>query len=338
MPSFDVAIPNFNYGRFLADCIRSVLSQDVGFLRVLLIDNASTDESLAIAQEFAATDPRLEIRVHRRNLGHHASFNAGIDWARSEYFLILCADDMLSPGALRRAGEVLGSDPSLAFCYGRDVGIARNQPAPTFTCGPEPARWRRIAGAEFVERFCRLGVFQLPGPTLVTRTAAHKQAGYYRPELSNSDDYELWLRLALIGDVAELDNVQGVIRVHGENRSNGLRSRQLLHIKHTEAAAEQFFAREGAGLAEAPRLLRVARRGLAARAYWAALSTWSRGEPGTWELMRYALAADPFCAIAPPLTYLGYRPDTLRRIAASLHSLRGRMTRHPEPRRADGHE
>src|SRR5690348_7689033 len=101
--SIDVAIPNYNYGRYLRECIDSALMQDVENLRVLVIDNASTDESRDIAREIARADPRVEIRLREQNLGPHASFNEAIDWAASDYFTILCSDDCLAPGALRSA-------------------------------------------------------------------------------------------------------------------------------------------------------------------------------------------------------------------------------------------
>ncbi|WP_102109780.1 glycosyltransferase family A protein [Oceaniglobus roseus] len=320
MTSFDVAIPNYNYGRYLRACVESVASQDVEALRILIIDNASTDDSAEIARDLAAADPRIELRLHARNRGPHASFNEAVDWARSDCFLILCTDDLLSPGALRRAGEVLAQDPGLAFCYGRDVGFLRDEPVPRVDSGPEAPRWHRMSGRAFIEGFCRLGVFQIPGPTLVTRTSAHKAAGHYREELPHSDDYELWLRLALVGDVAVLDNVQGLIGNHEDNRSGSLRARQLLHIRQTEAAADSFFARDAATLKGLGRLRRLARRGFAARAYWAALGAWSRGDPGARDLIRYSFGKAPEMALLPPIDYMMRRPDARARLTEGLRA------------------
>ena len=68
MKSVDVVIPNYNYGRYLRACVDSVLSQDVEKLRVLIIDNASTDDSPEVARELAAMDPRVELRLRETNL------------------------------------------------------------------------------------------------------------------------------------------------------------------------------------------------------------------------------------------------------------------------------
>ncbi|NJM33711.1 MAG: glycosyltransferase family 2 protein [Rhodomicrobium sp.] len=86
MARVDIAVPCYNYGRFLRDCAESILSQSHKDLRVLIVDNASTDDSLAVARQIAAEDERVEIRAHAKNLGPHASYNSGLDWASGDYF------------------------------------------------------------------------------------------------------------------------------------------------------------------------------------------------------------------------------------------------------------
>lgn len=320
MVSVDVAIPNYNYGRYLAACIESVLSQDVESLRLVVIDNASTDESAAIASRYAASDPRVEVRLRSVNRGQHSSFNEAVDWARSEYFLILCSDDMLVPGALRRAVDAMQRNPDLAFVHGRDLPIGEQTILPVVAAHAESPSLRKMDGLGFIERFCRMGVFRISSPTVVVRTAIQKRVGYYRPELPHTDDYDVWLRLATHGSVGELDCVQAMIRRHGQNRSEAL-GPQLLHIQHTAAAAECFFVREGAQLAGATRLHRLARRGLAGRAYWAAASGALRGERGAAELFIYAIGRNWTSAVLPPVAYLLNRPDTTARMLAWLNGL-----------------
>jgi glycosyltransferase involved in cell wall biosynthesis len=325
----DVVIPNYNYGRYLQACADSVLAQDVDELRLLIVDNGSSDDSASIAMRIAARDPRVELLLRPANLGPHASFNAGIDWAGSDYFALLFADDFLVPGALRRAIGIMERDPTIAFTYGRDVAVSGDAPIPAVPPQPDPPLYQVEEGVAFIERFCRLGVFQLPGPSIVARTDAQKRAGHYETVLPHSDDYHMWLKLALFGRVAELDCIQAGIRSHGENRSRELRARQLLHIRHTADAAEYFFAHEGRALAGCDRLRRLAHRGIAERAYWSAVSHGLRGAPGVLELFRMAIALRSRTAILPPLGYLLRRPDTVRRIRSML-----RLARHDGAARA----
>jgi hypothetical protein len=82
-----------------------------------------------------------------------------------------------------------------------------------------------------------------------------------------------------------------------------------------EAAFESFFAHEGATLPEAPRLRRLAKRGLAERAYWAALAHLCRGQPGVArDLFRFAFQRRPITAVLPPVSYLSRRDNAMDRM------------------------
>jgi glycosyltransferase involved in cell wall biosynthesis len=75
--SVDVVVPSYQYGRYLRDCVRSVLTQDVSDLRVLIIDNASTDDSVEVARRLAAEDDRVEVVARPRNLAWRAPAISG---------------------------------------------------------------------------------------------------------------------------------------------------------------------------------------------------------------------------------------------------------------------
>lgn len=314
MVSVDIVIPNYNYGRYLEACVTSALSQDVENLRVLIVDNASTDDSVPVAHRIAATDPRVELLLRPENLGPHASFNAGIDWACADYFLLLFADDFLVPGALRRATTVMERDLTIAFCYGRDVPIRDDAPLPGLPAQPVLPPVALSSGRAFIERFCDLGVFHIPGPSILVRTSVQHRAGHYRPSLPHSDDYELWLRLAMHGTVAALDCIQAGIRTHAENRSKDLWTHQSLNLQHTAAAAESFFNHEGRWLDGAEALRKRARRGIAQRAYWSAVSHALRANPEAFRLLILAFRLSPTTIFLPPLGYLLRRRNLMPRL------------------------
>jgi GT2 family glycosyltransferase len=325
MPGVDIVVPNYNYGRYLLPCVKSILQQNVEDLRVLIIDNASTDNSAEIARSLSEADSRVELRLRPVNLGTHASFNEGIDWARSDYFLLMFSDDFLVPGALKRAIDIMESDTSIAFSYGRDIAIRDNAAIPEIPLPPGPAAYTLHKGLDFIERFCRLGVFQIPGPSIVVRTSVQKQVGHYRPELPHSDDYEVWLRLAMHGRIAELDCIQAGIRSHDANRSTELWAHQIQHILHTAAAAESFFDHEGGQIAGSNAMRRLARRGIAHRAYWSAVSHFLQRNPEGFNLLKLAFTLSPSTAFLPPVSYLLRRPDTMRRIRSMRTGFRVRQ-------------
>jgi len=317
MASVDVVVPCYQYGRFLRDCVTSVLRQEKVDLRILVIDNASTDNSVEVARQLALEDRRVEVVARRTNLGPHASYNEGIDWATADHFLILCADDLLVPGCLERAVSVMERYPEVCMTYGRDAPLHDGEPVPVIEAPPGAVEWRILTGRAFIERFCRTAVFNIPGSTLVVRTSAQKRAGYYRPELPHSDDYDVWLRMACQGAVAETDAIQGVLRHHGTARSAFIRQAHNFHVLHTAAAMDRFFANEGTQLADGQRLYRMARRSLAGRAYWSAAANFARGRGRVGQdLLALAARLDPKTAVVPPVDYLFRRGDAFARIAS----------------------
>jgi GT2 family glycosyltransferase len=325
----DVAIPCYQYGRFLRDCVMSVLAQGLHPVRVLIIDNASTDDSMEVAQQLASENSCIEVVAHRRNLGQHASFNEGIDWARSKYFMILCADDLLAPGCLARAASIMDQHPDIGLAYGRAAALRPNAPLPVLDAGSQGASWRITAGEELIERFCRDGVDHVPGPSaVVVRTATQKLAGYYRAELPHTDDFEMWMRLARLGSAARTEACQAILRLHSASRKTlacrgGYTCERPPALPwHDEAAFDSFFAHEGASLPDAARLHRLARRSLGDRAYWAALAHVCRGQPGaSVELLKFAFSRRPSTAILPPFGYLFRRHDAASRIMSVLSEL-----------------
>ncbi len=113
LPRVSVIVANYNGARTLADCLASILAQSLGQIEVLLIDDASNDNSLAIAAGFAVRDDRLGIQVLARNAGPAAARNAGLAVARGGWIAIVDSDDILHPDRLARlvtAAEAAGAD------------------------------------------------------------------------------------------------------------------------------------------------------------------------------------------------------------------------------------
>jgi glycosyltransferase involved in cell wall biosynthesis len=323
MASVDVVVPCYQYGRFLRGCVTSVLQQGIQDLRVLIIDNASTDTTSDVARALAAEDCRVDVVTHATNLGHLASFNEGIDWATADYFMILCADDALAPGALARAVAVMERHPKVNLTFGREFILSTEANQPTLDLKVAGCEWQLIEGNALLERLCSAGRpdatrSMIAGTTAIVRTSAQKRVGHYRTHLPHTSDLEVWLRFACIGDAAETDSIQGIRRVHMANRSATVHDCHQWDLQW-EAAFESFFRHEGARLPDARRLHRMARRALAERAYWGWLSNLLRGDLAlSWHLLRYAIARCPDTLILPPVGYLLRHRDSMARILKAL--------------------
>ena len=304
MASIDIAIPCYQYGRFLRDCVGSVLTQGVADIRVAIIDNASTDDSVAVARQLAREDARVEVIEHHTNLGPHASFNEGVDWARADYFMILCADDLLTPGSLQRAVSVMESCPDVSFAYGSDVHATEDGSTSWVDGDVTGAAWLLSSGYQFIEDRCRNPERYIAAGMVLVRTSAQKQAGHYRPQLPHTDDFEMLLRLACLGSVAYTPATQGIKRMHGSNRTNDYVAERTRDLVERLVALESFFANEGCNLAGAERLSRLSRRSISERAYWCGVKDLVRGRRSGVDLLKLAFTLEPTTIIIPPLNYL----------------------------------
>lgn len=110
-------MPVYNAGRYLDESITSVLSQSMRSLELIIVDDVSTDDSLAVARRYAQADSRVKVIALERNGGPGIARNRGIDAARGEFVGFLDADDYLIDGALEKLTR-FATDENLDFARG----------------------------------------------------------------------------------------------------------------------------------------------------------------------------------------------------------------------------
>ena len=217
----DVVIPCYNYGRFLYQCVNSVLGQVGVDVRVLVIDDASSDNTAEIAAGLAREDSRVTVICHRTNKGHINTYNEGIEWASADYMLLLSADDYLLPGALARATNLMKAHPEVGFTFGNVIELSDNgnkTPTKSVIKPTNDLDKRILEGRELIELTGVEGN-QVTTCSAVVRTELQKQLGGYRQELPHAGDMEMWLRFAAHGSVGFIFAFQGVYRRHGASMS-----------------------------------------------------------------------------------------------------------------------
>jgi glycosyltransferase involved in cell wall biosynthesis len=298
MGKVDVVVPCYNYGRFLETCVRSVLDQSLGDLRVLIIDDSSSDESLSVARKLADADRRVRVAAHLQNWGHISTYNQGIAWASADYFLLLSADDMLVPGALHRAAEVMDTNGDIVLTYGKCIGWNDELPVPKVAVEPSYT-WSR---QNLVGDMCVYGGNLVRTPTAIVRTSAQKAIGGYHQFLPHSADMEMWLRFGAHGVVARIDVVQAIYRRHQSNMSSAYYDEGLLDLQQCKQAFDSFFDEYSDFVPEAQRLRHLAIRTLAEKAFWRGVIQLCRGHiDGARLLLRFSYNLDPSLRYRPPL-------------------------------------
>lgn len=303
--SVDVFIPSYQYAGYLAECALSVLSQKVPNLRLLIIDNGSTDGSREIAQEIAAADHRVTLVLNEENQGWHHSFNRAIDWASSDYLVILCADDVLPAGGLALETAFLDKNPGVAFLYGVEARLTDGLVDPG-RCDATTSRWNIVTGADFIQRTCFDSFCDVGSAAWMIRTAALKkagQAGHYRSSLRTAD-FEMYLRLAMVGDVASSNRVLGIRRIHDAEMSALYNERRVLDFKDHEVAFDSFFTHEGSALPNAEKLHALSRRKMGDYAYWYGMCQLLRGRDDARDAFDFAAQRRRYPAWAPPVMFL----------------------------------
>lgn len=112
-PKISVCVPVYNAAPFIAETVKAVLRQDMSDFELLLVDDASTDDSVAIIKQF--DDNRIRLFQHEHNQGISASRNFLLRQARGEYIAVLDNDDICLPNRLRIQAAFLDSHPDIAM-------------------------------------------------------------------------------------------------------------------------------------------------------------------------------------------------------------------------------
>lgn len=235
--AIDVIVPCYRYGRFLRQCVESVLTEHKRAVRVLILDDASPDEAPDVAAALVRQDSRVSWRRHPANRGHIATYNEGIEWVAADYMLLLSADDLVTHGALSRAAELLDAHPEVALTYGPVLTLREGMPLPPQLDDlPEPG-WDITEGARFLWRDRYVWrADPVETSAAVVRSSVQKRIGGYKPDLPHAGDYEMWLRFAVHGDIGRLRAFQGVYRKHRRNMSDSYYGGMLGDIVQRVAA------------------------------------------------------------------------------------------------------
>jgi glycosyltransferase involved in cell wall biosynthesis len=274
MARVDVVIPCYNYGHFLGACVESVLVQEDVDVSVLVIDDGSADQSVAIAGAIARRDSRVRLIALQKNVGMVPAVNIGISEIAGDYFVKLDADDLLPPGSLKRSISLLEQYPEVGFVYGRPRHFSGAIP-------PQPRwgrpRWNIWSGPEWFALRCRLGLNCISQPEAVIRRSTLQVVGEYNAKLPHTSDLEMWLRLAAVADVGRINGIdQGYYRVHPDSMQRTVNSGPLTDLLGRREAFLSAFSTVGSRLSNVEQLSATVRCRLAAQALDHACWTYDR--------------------------------------------------------------
>jgi glycosyltransferase involved in cell wall biosynthesis len=185
-----VIIPSFNYGKYLAECIESVLNQTYKVNEIIVVDDESTDNTKEVASRYPVK------YIWQKNKGLSGARNTGIREATSEYIMCLDSDDKLTPGAIEEHLRLMTDDKTIAQTALMEFGERHVLMTPT-----HPTSLERILKGNTI--YCN---------SMFSRKMWLEVGGYDESETMKLgwEDYEFWVRMLEAGCVVNTSDFIGL--------------------------------------------------------------------------------------------------------------------------------
>jgi glycosyltransferase involved in cell wall biosynthesis len=251
MASVSVCIPVYNGERFLAETIRSVLDQTYRDFELVILDNASTDDSGAIARSFGERDPRIRIERNPMTVSQPDNWNRVVQLSTAPLVKVVCADDLLHPRCLEYQVAPMEADPGLALVASRRHMIDEQSRVIVPRRGL-PGLTGVRTGVEVARRVVRNGSNPIgESNNVLFRRDDFFAVGGWRSDRTYIMDLDLWLRLLQYGEFLGLPETLAAFRigrgtVSSEN-ANAIYAQQRMLLE--EIGDSPFFQVRGVDLA-----------------------------------------------------------------------------------------
>ena len=194
-----IVLPVYNGADYLAESIESVLNQTYANWELIVVNDCSTDNTLAIASNYAVRDARIKVFTNKRNLKLPGTLNAGFERATGEYYTWTSDDNKYKPDALRIMVECLEKIPDVVMVYANYTTIDANGNSVALTTKPD-------------SRFIVAG--NVVGACFLYRANAAKKVGEYDSNLFLAEDYDYWIRLYKVGKILHIADDLYFYRIH----------------------------------------------------------------------------------------------------------------------------
>lgn len=226
-PLVSILIPAYNAEEWIADTLRSAIAQTWEPKEIIVVDDGSTDRTLAVARQFESNRLRVVTNEHQ---GAAATRNKALSLSQGDYIQYLDADDLMAPDKIARQLEALGQASNkrtlLSGSWGEFVyRYYRSEFIPS-------ALWCDLCPVDWLMRKMRLGVFMQTATWLVSRELA-ESAGPWDTRLLGDDDGEYFCRVLLASD-----GVQFVPESKVYYRKSGISSLSYIGLSDSKMEAQ----------------------------------------------------------------------------------------------------
>jgi glycosyltransferase involved in cell wall biosynthesis len=219
VPKVSVCVPSYNHSRYLSATLDSILAQTFQDFEIVIVDDGSTDGSLAIAEKYAAEHPsivRLFTHPEHKNLGISTTVNLAFNNIRGQYWMGLPSDDLLYPEKLERQVHFLDHNPEYGWVYSYADFIDEEG---------RPLRHRGLFGIDITKDNDPFDTLirrnKIPGMTALMRSEVSSNVGLHESGLIYSD-WHYWIRMTAAAKVGFINEPLIHYRIHETNTSLGV--------------------------------------------------------------------------------------------------------------------
>lgn len=197
-----IVLPVYNGADYVAESIKSVLTQTYSEWELIIVNDCSTDETLTICERFAAEDARIKFISNEINQKLPNSLNIGFSEAKGDYFTWTSDDNIYKPNALETMVNCLESDPKAVMVYSdyTTIDSEGNVGETVVLKDPEYNVTGNMCGACF----------------LYTAEIAEK-VGKYDCALFLAEDYDYWIRMLTLGKMIHIPEILYFYRYHDKS-------------------------------------------------------------------------------------------------------------------------
>jgi len=186
-----IVLPTYNGAKYLKEVLESIFSQTYQNWELIIVNDCSFDNTLEIANEYAAKDKRVKVLSNEVNQKTAQSLNNGFNLAKGEYFTWISDDNRFKPNALEYMVTFLENNPAVDFLSCTFDGIDENgnfKGGSDYYIGKERSVYKLL-------KHCNIGACFMYRKELAEKT------GLYDKEFELANDYDYWMRAAIAGNI-----------------------------------------------------------------------------------------------------------------------------------------
>ncbi len=217
-PTVSVCIPTYNGEKHIKETIESVLEQSFTDYELLIIDDASADQTPQIIRSFS--DTRIKFLENDTNLGMANNWNRCLENAKGKYLQILCQDDCLAKSCLQKKTEAFACDKEISLVFSSSYVMNANGKN---LLERQAFRSHKLLDGKVMahKSFTRRNIFGEPSNVMFKREVSQK-VGLFDPRLCYSLDWDYWIRLSLAGRVYYLHDFLMFFRISNVSATSNL--------------------------------------------------------------------------------------------------------------------